>query len=198
MRSLVLAGALLGALPLFAAEELTVPEGVSRADGLAAWDRIYAVASHPRCATCHVGKSDRPMWSGPSYGKARPHGMNIRAGESRIGAETIPCRTCHVTNDSGGNDQAHGAPQVADAWRLAPVEADWFGRSSDEICAQLRDEDLNGGRTFLEIADHLGHDVILRWACTPGGGREPAPFSLEEHTADVLAWGAAGMPCHFD
>ena len=176
------------------AEPLVVPEA-TLAEGLAAWDRIYQVASHPRCANCHVGESERPMWSGPSYGKARPHGMGIRAGESRIGAEYIPCRTCHVTNETGGNDMPHGAPQVAAAWQLAPVEADWFGRSSIEICAQLRDEDLNGGRTFLEIADHLGHDVILHWAWEPGGDREPAPFSLEEHTQDVLIWGAAGMPC---
>ena len=198
MRRVVFAGALLAASPLLAADDLEVPQNVSLEEGLAAWDRIYAVASHPRCANCHVGESDRPMWSGPTYGKARPHGMGIRAGESRIGAETIPCRTCHLTNETGGNDQAHGAPQVADAWRLAPVEADWFGRSSDEICGQLRDADLNGGRSFLEIADHLGHDVILHWAWEPGGGREAAPFSLQEHTADVLAWGVAGMPCHSD
>ena len=198
MRGLVIAGMLIGALPLFAAEELAVPEGVSRAEALAAWERIYEVASHPRCANCHVGKSERPMWSGPSYGEVRPHGMNIRAGESRIGAETIPCRTCHVTNESGGNDEPHGAPQVADAWRLAPVEAEWFGRSSDEICAQLRDPERNGGRTFLEIADHLGHDVILHWAWAPGGGREAAPYSLKDHTRDVLTWGAGGMPCPSD
>ena len=41
---------------------------VSKEDGLKAWARIYAVASHPRCANCHVGASDQPMWSGPSYG----------------------------------------------------------------------------------------------------------------------------------
>ena len=43
---------------------------VSLAEGLEAWGRIFEVASHPRCANCHTGPSDRPMWSGPSYGKA--------------------------------------------------------------------------------------------------------------------------------
>ena len=196
--------ALIAAAPFLAiaAEDVVIEppaEGsVSIAEGLAAWDRIYEVASHPRCSNCHVGASDRPMWSGPSYGRTRVHGMNIQAGESRIGAETIPCRTCHVTNGTGGTDLPHMAPQVSAAWQLPPVEADWFGKSSDEICAQLRDPDRNDGRTFLEIADHLGHDVILHWAWTPGGGREPAPYSLQEHTNDVLAWGVAGMPCHFD
>lgn len=169
-----------------------------RAAGLEAWARIYEVVSHPRCANCHVGASDRPMWSGPSYGKTRPHGMNIRAGESRIGAETIPCRTCHITSETNENTTPHTAPQVADAWRLAPVEADWFGRSSDEICGQLRDPDRNGGRTTQDLATHLDHDVILHWAWTPGGGRTPAPYSLNAHITDVLAWGAAGQPCAFD
>ncbi len=171
---------------------------VSLVEGLAAWDRIYQVASHPRCSNCHVGDSDQPMWSGPSYGVPRPHGMNIRAGESRIGAETIPCRTCHVSRQNDGTARPHMAPTVASAWQLPPVEADWFGKTSDEICAQLRDPARNDGRTFLEIADHLGHDVILHWAWTPGGGREPAPFSLQEHIHDLLIWGVAGMPCHFD
>ncbi len=195
--------AVLAAGPLMAAgDEITIDppaEGsVSVEEGLAAWERIYQVASHPRCANCHVGASDQPMWSGPSYGRTRAHGMGIRAGDSRIGAETIPCRTCHVTNDVGGNDTPHAAPQVAAAWQLAPVEADWFGKSSEEICAQLRDPELNGDRTFLELAGHLGHDVILHWAWSPGGGREAAPYSLQEHADDVLAWGVAGQPCPQD
>ncbi|MGB7244230.1 MAG: hypothetical protein WBC93_19370 [Sulfitobacter sp.] len=171
---------------------------VNKADGLEAWSRIYEVTSHPRCANCHVGASNTPMWSGPSYGKTRKHGMNIDAGDSRIGAETIPCRTCHATNQTGGNEMPHGAPQVAAAWQLPPIEADWFGKSSDDICAQLRDPNLNGGRDYREIAAHLDHDLILHWAWSPGGGREAAPYSLTEHINDVQIWGRAGMPCAFD
>ena len=181
---------------------LTIPaEGsVSSEAGLEAWTRIHQVASHPRCSNCHVGSDHRPMWSGPSYGRTRPHGMNINAGESRIGAETIMCSTCHIhTGDTGrGNEQAHAAPRVAADWRLPPVEAAWFGRTSEEICAQLRDPERNGGRDFIELADHLGHDVILHWAWTPGGGREPAPYSLQEHVNDIIDWGVAGFPCPQD
>lgn len=173
------------------------PEAVSKEDGLAAWDRVYEVASHPRCSNCHTGASDRPMWSGPSYGKTRVHGMNIRAGESRIGAEFLLCSTCHAYNE-GANDAPHMAPQVATNWQLAPVEADWFGKSSDEICTQLRDPNLNGDRDYLALASHLDHDLILHWAWAPGGGREPAPYSLQEHVDDILAWGVAGYPCHSD
>lgn len=172
--------------------EIVVPENVSEAEGLEAWARMYEVVSHPRCSNCHVGESDQPMWSGPSYGKTRVHGMNIRAGDSRIGAEALLCSTCHVGTTS---DQPHTPPAVTGDWRLAPVEAAWFGRGAAEICNQLRNPETNGGLSFEQIAGHLGHDVVLRWAWSPGGNREPAPYSLQEHANDVLAWGAAGMPC---
>ena len=176
----------------------SVSEQVSREEGLEAWTRIYDVASHPRCANCHVGADHVPMWSGPSYGKTRPHGMNINAGASRIGAETLLCATCHAYRDTGVHDVPHAAPQVAAPWRLAPVEAEWFGKSSDYICAQLRDPERNGNRSFEDIAKHLNHDVILHWAWNPGGGREPAPHSLEQHVKDIITWGRSGMPCSFD
>ena len=174
---------------------------VSEDEGLDAWSRIYDVVSHPRCANCHTGESDRPMWSGPSYGKTRVHGMNIQAGNSRIGAETILCATCHTTKNGdwdNANASAHSAPRVATLWRLAPVEADWFGRSAEQICAQLRNPETNGNRDPIAIAEHLNHDLILHWAWTPGGSREPAPYSLQEHVNDILTWGVAGTPCPQD
>lgn len=173
---------------------------VSKAEGLSAWGRVYEVASHPRCSNCHVGGDNRPMWSGPSYGKTRPHGMNVNAGMSRIGAETTLCSTCHVNVEATkrANDTPHAAPHVAMIWRLAPAQAEWFGKASQEVCEQLRDPARNGGRTPAAIAEHLGHDVILHWAWNPGGGREPAPYSLQAHIKDILAWGAAGTPCPSD
>ena len=174
---------------------------VSVDTGLEAWARVFEVASHPRCSNCHTGPSDRPMWSGPTYGEPRPHGMNIQAGESRMGVETLQCATCHTTKDAdwdNANALAHAAPRVAMGWALAPVEAHWFGKSTEEICAQLRDPDLNGGRDMMDLAEHLNHDLILHWAWAPGGGREPAPYSLQEHVNDILEWGVAGMPCPQD
>lgn len=206
LSSAAVGAALLGLTSLALAEEskavINVPKkgSVTKAQGLEAWARIYEVASHPRCANCHTGASDRPMWSGPSYGQTRPHGMNIRAGTSRIGAETVLCGTCHVNSEATGrgNPIPHEAPRVAMAWRLAPAEAHWFGRTSQQICAQLRDPKQNGNRSFEDIASHLGHDLILHWAWNPGGGREPAPYDLQRHVNDILAWGVAGMPCPDD
>ena len=174
---------------------------VSREQGLEAWSRIFAVASHPRCANCHVGESERPMWSGPSYGKSRVHGMNIQAGASRVGAEHVLCMTCHTTKLEDwekANSTPHAAPRVAMTWALAPVEAHWFGQTSEQICKQLRNPETNGNRDTLDIAEHLNHDLILHWAWSPGGGREPAPYSLQEHVNDILMWGAANTPCPAD
>lgn len=199
MRATVITAALLvAAIPVLAEVDINPPTTATQEEGLDAWTRIYEVASHPRCANCHTGESDRPMWSGPSYGVTRPHGMNIQAGDSRIGAEYIQCSTCHTTKDENwdnANQMPHAAPRVAMFWQLAPVEADWFGKSSIEICEQLRDPERNGDRDMIELAEHLDHDLILHWAWNPGGGREPAPYSLQEHIDDILVWGVAGMPC---
>lgn len=200
MRTLLAAGLIALSTAAHAETVINVPVdgSVSKEQGLAAWGRIFEVTSHPRCSNCHVGADNRPMWSGPSYGKTRPHGMNINAGESRIGAETLACSTCHALRENGINDVPHAAPQVAMNWQLAPVEAEWFGKSSDYVCNQLRDPERNGDRSLLELAQHLDHDLILHWAWNPGGGREAAPHSLQEHIDDILAWGVAGFPCAND
>ena len=164
---------------------------VTPEQGLEAWQRIYEVVSHPRCANCHVGPDNLPMWSGPGYGKTRPHGMNINGGESRIGAEYIPCATCHSNENS---DQPHGAPGNP-VWHLAPVEMQWFGKTSAEICNQLKNPETNGDRDLMALAEHVGFDELVHWGWKPGPGREPAPYSIQEHTDDMLTWGVAGMPC---
>ena len=47
--------------------------------------------------------------------------------------------------------------------------------------------------------DHIIDDdeVIgfITWSFDPGGGREPAPGSLQAHLDDMILWTAAGMPC---
>ena len=171
---------------------------VSVDDGLAAFSRIYEVTRHPRCANCHVGADHVPMWYGDANGPARPHGMNINAGESRIGAETLICSTCHRTSKTL-ESAPHAPPRAALDWQLPPVEFEWFGRTAAEICAQLSDPLRNGGRDWVGLAEHLiddaGHLGFVLWGWQPGSGRDPAPYSLQEHVEDVLAWGMAGQPC---
>lgn len=162
--------------------------------GAAAWARIYDVASHPRCTNCHVGASGRPAWDGLGYGEERLHGMNIVSGDSRIGAESIPCRACHI-GAAGPNDVPHAAPQLDDAWRLPPVELAWRGKSSAEVCVQLRDPETNDGFDLAGLVDHVRTSAFVSYGFDPGAGRNPAPGSTETLAQDLQSWAAAGMPC---
>ena len=124
--------------------------------------------------------------------------MNINAGDSRIGAETIPCSTCHRTSQKLDSEN-HAPPHFGLDWRLAPVEFEWFGKSEKEVCEQLKDPERNGDRDWKGLAEHLvidaGHRGPVLWGWNPGGDRESAPYSLQEHVDDMVIWGAAGQPC---
>ena len=197
---IVFAFPLLLASPVFsqtASEDADASEGtqLSRAEALEAWNVVYEVFSHPRCANCHVGDDNRPRWSGSSYGLAegewRFHGMNVIGGESRIGAKTQVCGTCHQVANA---EIPHGPPG-APHWQLAPVEMVWWQRSSAEICEQIQDPERTGGRDLTEVADHIGHDALVLWAWDPGPGRAVPLHSAEETVMAFLNWAAAGAPC---
>lgn len=189
MRALVIG--LLLATPAAAQDQ------ASRADGLAAWDEIYAVASHPRCTNCHVGDDGVPMWNGLSYGTDVPHGMYVHADISRVGAETMPCRTCHISAQSN-NATPHAPPMIDDAWRLPPEELAWLGKSSTEVCAQLRNPDTNDGFAMDGLATHLETSRFVAWGFAPGAGRSTPPGTLDDMVAALNLWAAAGTPCADD
>ena len=165
------------------------------AGGLAQWDRIYAVFSHPRCANCHVD-DDRPRWSGAHYGVTRVHGFNVQRGEdgSGFGNPGLHCTTCHFSSNSS---KLHGPPG-APAWHLAPAEMVWWQKSSAEICAQIKNPQRNGDRTLEDVAAHVRDDPLVGWGWRPGPGREPAPGSADETYLAIEKWAAAGAPCPSD
>ena len=167
-------------------------QAASSADGLAAWSAIYAVFSHPRCANCHVA-DDRPRWSGAHDGVTRVHGFNVQRGTdgSGFGNPGLRCTTCHFASNSSA---LHGPPG-AENWRLAPAEMVWFGKSSAEICAQIKDGNRNGDRSLEDVALHVRDDKLVAWGWAPGAGREPAPGSAEATYQAIENWMAAGAPC---
>ena len=180
---------------LIAASPLAAQDIIAtREEGLAAWDRVFAVASHPRCTNCHVGDQGEPMWEGLGYAPDQPHGMNVQSDASRIGAGSIPCSTCHVTS-AAHNTVPHAPPHIDDAWRLPPVELAWLDKTSVQICAQLRNPDTNDGNTIAELMDHVRTSEFVNWGFVPGGERSVPPGSTEKLVLDLDVWGAAGTPC---
>ncbi|MET0941138.1 MAG: hypothetical protein ABWY13_07230 [Mesorhizobium sp.] len=171
-------------------EEETKPAQPTDAGGMAMWEKIYAVFSHPRCANCHV-EDARPRWSGPEFTITRVHGFNVQRGRDNHGTPGLRCNNCH----SERNSQVLHAPPGAPKWRLAPAEMAWFGKSSAEICAQIKDPGRTNGRGLDAIADHIRKDQLVAWGWKPGAGREAAPGSAEETFHAIERWKAAGAPC---
>lgn len=149
---------------------------------------------HPRCTNCHVGDSNLPGWDGLGYGADAVHGMAVNAGDSRIGAEGLPCRTCHVTS-LAANITPHAAPHIDAPWQLPPVALAWQGATAAELCRQLRDPARTEDRDIAEIADHVRTSAFVAWGFEPGAGRSAPKGSPQALARAILAWGAAGTPC---
>lgn len=174
-------------------QETQSPAAADTAAGLAEWDKIFAVFSHPRCANCHVA-DERPRWSGAHYGPTpRVHAFNVQRGAdgSGFGNPGLRCTTCHFESNS---NVLHGPPG-AENWHLAPAEMVWWEQSSASVCAQIKDPVRNGGRTLDQIAVHVRDDKLVGWGWAPGPGREPAPGSAQATFAAIERWAAAGSPC---
>ncbi len=173
----VLATLLLSSIPSFAQD-----------DGSKTWEKIHAVLSHPRCANCHT-PDDHPRWGAGD--SAKFHAMNVMRGPDGMGNPGMRCSTCHGETNAAKEHAPPGAPN----WHLAPVEMVWFGQTSAQTCAQIKDPARNGNRTLADIAEHVKNDALVAWGWTPGPGREPAPGSVEQTFAALEAWAAAGAPC---
>ena len=117
--------------------------------------------------------------------------MNINAGESRVGAETLPCGTCHGET----NTQISHGPPGAETWLLPPAEMQWFGKTSAEICAQVKDPKRNGRRSIEAIAQYISDDKLVHWGWAPGPGRAPAPYSPEQLASFLRQWQTEGAAC---
>lgn len=170
---------------------LGADEQAVNGEGLAAWAKIYEIVSHPRCANCHVADG-RPMWSGPSYGEARVHGMNVGGDPNLLfGNVGMLCSTCHMAE----NASAYHGPPGAEVWHLPPADMAWWDKSSSHICAQLKDPARNGNRSLEDIETHIREDALVAWGWAPGPGREPAPYSAAQAASFVADWAANGAPC---
>ena len=75
----------------------------SQIDGLAAWQQVYSVLTHPRCINCHTATSY------PQQGDDRHrHFANVVRGPEGKGVPALSCATCHQET----NADSTGVPAV--------------------------------------------------------------------------------------
>src|SRR5438105_891843 len=87
----------------------------ARAQGLAAWEQVYTVLTHPRCINCHTAVNY------PQQGDDRHrHFANVIRGPEGKGVPGLNCATCHQE----GNADSTGVPGGHD-WHLAPLSMRW-------------------------------------------------------------------------
>ena len=163
-----------------------VPSGPER--GGALFTEVSRVLLHPRCANCHV--SGESPAQGPQLALHEP--PVVRGPEDR-GVVGMECGGCHQDR----NQQLTRVPGAPD-WRLPPKVMAWVGRSPAQLCAQLKDPALNGGRNLDQVVDHVGHDAFVAWGWSPGADRASAPGTQEQFAALMRAWVESGADCPID
>lgn len=197
-RHIILAAALclltLGASALFAQDTPATAVEIAKAEGLKNWTKVHEVFSHPRCASCHVADG-RPMWMGNGDMKPIKHPMFVGGDpDNQTGQPGAMCTSCHGPKSS----QIAGGPPGAEVWLLAPKEMVWFGQTSAQICAQIKDPERNGNRSLAEIETHIREDDLVHSGWNPSVGRDPVPYSIAQTAGFFAAWMEAGAPCPVD
>jgi hypothetical protein len=167
----------------------------TRTDGLAAWQQVYSVLTHPRCINCHTATNY------PQQGDDRHrHFANVLRGPEGKGVPALQCVTCHQT----ANADSTGVPGAHD-WHLAPFSMKWQDLndkilSSTEICRSLTDRSKNDNRDGAALLKHNTEEPLVLWAFQPGrridgSMRTLPPLTHEEFVTATRTWVEAGTPC---
>lgn len=151
----------------------------------AMFTELGKVLTHPRCVNCHPA-GDRPHQTD----LGRPHQPPVWRGEDGHGLAAMRCSICH----QGANFEPARMPGHPE-WHLAPREMAWEGKTVGEICAQIKDPRLNGGRDVEALIHHIGEDSLVGWAWAPGTGRKAVPGTQKIAGALVQAWVQTGAAC---
>lgn len=176
--------------PAIAAQDSATPQG-SQPAGLAAWQQVYSVLTHPRCINCHTATNY------PEQGDDRHrHLFNVVRGPGGKGVPGLNCATCH----QGANADSTGVPG-AQNWHLAPLSMKWQDTSdkilpSAEICRSVSEHSKEAGG----VLRHHQQEPLVLWAFQPGRRRDGMerslpPLTHEQFVAATRTWVDAGMPC---
>ncbi len=143
------------------------------------------VMLHPRCANCH------PSGDSPLQGDAQmAHDPPVSRGPDGHGLPALECTACHQDRNLE-LARVPGAPN----WHLAPREMAWVGKSAHALCEQVKDPSRNGGKSLVQIVDHMAHDPLVAWGWSPGHGRPPAPGTQASFGEIMDAWVQSGAAC---
>jgi mono/diheme cytochrome c family protein len=165
-----------------------------KSGGVAAWQEIYSVMSHPRCINCHTASNY------PQQGDDRHrHLFNVIRGPEGKGVPALQCATCHQSE----NADSTGVPGAPD-WHLAPLSIKWQDANdnilpSSAVCKTVSDPEKNGGLDGAALVKHHQTELV-KWAWKPGfhndgTSRSAPPINYEQFMAATRSWVQAGMPC---
>lgn len=165
------------------------------AQGLAAWEQVYSVLTHPRCINCHTATNY------PQQGDdRRRHVANVVRGPEGKGVPGLNCAGCHQESnaDSTGVPGGHN-------WHLAPLSMRWQDindrpLSSAAVCRAITDRSQNHNLDGPGLLKHHEEEALVKWGWNPG--RRPdgtmrtlPPLTHEAFVAATRRWVEAGTPC---
>lgn len=163
-----------------------VPNGTPAS--VAAWGVVYGALQHPRCLNCHPA-GEAPLQGDDSHA----HAQNVQRGRDGQGLYAMRCDACHQEQNTPGAHMPPGAPK----WHLprADMALVFEGRSSGDLCRQLKDAKRNGGKTLEELFAHVDHDPLVMWGWSPGDGRAPVSTSHADLVRAMRTWIDGGCGC---
>jgi hypothetical protein len=148
------------------------------------------VIQNPRCLNCH------PVGRRPTQGDdLHPHVPPMQASLTGLGVPSLPCYSCHMPSNTATLLPTIQSIPGNPNWSLAPASMSWQGKSLGEVCAQIKDQERNGGRSLEQIHEHLSNDPLVGWAWHPGAGRKPAPGTQAQLGELIRAWIDTGAAC---
>jgi hypothetical protein len=167
----------------------------ARTEGLAAWEQVYTVLTHPRCINCHTATNY------PQQGEERlRHFANVVRGPDGHGVPGLDCVGCHQKS----NADSTGVPGGPD-WHLAPLSMKWQDENdkplpSATVCRQVTDPKRNGNMSAQALLKHHEDAALVLWAWEPGRRpdgtmRATPPLSHAEFVNVTRRWVEAGTPC---
>ena len=198
--------------PSPAGSQAKAKPAADRAAGLAAWEQVYSVLTHPRCLNCHTATNY------PQQGEDRHrHQFNVVRGPDGHGVPGLKCATCHqgATSKATGAADCGSCHEGADldvtgvpgghGWHLAPLSMAWQDRNdkalpSAQVCQSVTDRSKNMNMDGPALLKHHEEEELVLYAWKPGKRPDGQPRALpplthEQFVEATRRWVEAGTPC---